>query len=143
MHLQYTKLADAIASREGESETDRHHSYSPTAEERERYRQAVREELAGMEANKALGRELRKRHQLTDAVNLLRARREELGMSLAELSQRAGMPPATLSDLESPDAPSPTFETLHRYAQALGCRLEIVVVPLPASPVSGETSSAA
>jgi AcrR family transcriptional regulator len=74
----------------------------PTAEERERYRQAVREELAGMGANKAVGRELRKRHQLTDAVTVLRARREELGISLAELSRRAGMPPATLSGLESP-----------------------------------------
>ena len=96
-----------------------------------------------MEANQARGRESRRRHQLTDAVYLLRARREELGLSLAELSQRAGMPPATLSGLESPDAPSPTLETLHRYAQALGCRLEIVVVPLPASPVSAEPSSAA
>lgn len=112
----------------GKKRTGRRIVRQPTDEERQRYRQAVDEERAGMEANKALGRELRERRQLSDTVSELKAIREELGISLTELAERTGMTVGNLSRLENMEGPNPTIETLRRYARALGRRIEIAVV---------------
>lgn len=101
----------------------------PTEEERQGYRQALEEERAGMEANKALGRELlRQRLELADTVQELKTIRERLGITLTELADRTGMTVGNLSRLENMDGPNPTIETLRRYARALGHRIEIAVV---------------
>jgi DNA-binding Xre family transcriptional regulator len=101
----------------------------PTDEERKAYRSALQEELAGMEDNKALGRELLvERHELGDIVSELRVIREQLNVSLTELASRTGMTVGNLSRLENMDGPNPTIETLRRYAQAIGHRIEIAVV---------------
>ena len=101
----------------------------PTDEERQKYRQALNEERAGMKANKALGRELMsERRELSATVSELKAIREDLGVSLTELAERTGMTIGNLSRLENMDGPNPTIETLHRYARALGRRIEIAVV---------------
>jgi DNA-binding Xre family transcriptional regulator len=100
-----------------------------TDEEREWYRKALEEERAGMEANKALGRELlRERRELSATVSELKAIREQLGISLTELAERTGMTVGNLSRLENMDDPNPTIETLRRYARAIGHRIEIAVV---------------
>lgn len=101
----------------------------PTEEERQHYRQALEEERAAMEANKALGRELlRERRDLSATVSELKAIREQLGISLTELAERTGMTVGNLSRLENMDGSNPTVETLRRYARALGHRIEIAVV---------------
>jgi DNA-binding Xre family transcriptional regulator len=101
----------------------------PTAEERQKYQEALVEERAGMEANKALGRELlRERRELSNTVSELKTIREQLGISLTELAERTGMTIGNLSRLENMDGPNPTIETLRRYARALGHRIEIAVV---------------
>ena len=101
----------------------------PTGEERKRYRAALLEEQAGMEANKALGRELlAERRELGAIVSELKSLREQLNISLTELANRTGMTVGNLSRLENMDGPNPTIETLRRYAQAIGHRIEIAVV---------------
>jgi len=101
----------------------------PTDEERKRYRAALEEEKAGIEANKALGRELlAERRELGAIVSELKTLREQLNISLTELADRTGMTVGNLSRLENMDGPNPTIETLRRYARALGHRIEIAVV---------------
>ena len=101
----------------------------PSDEERQRYRTAIEEEKAGMEANKALGRELlAERRELGAIVSELKTIREQLNISLTELADRTGMTVGNLSRLENMQGPNPTIETLRRYARAIGHRIEIAVV---------------
>lgn len=100
-----------------------------TEAERKQYRKAVVEEHDGMEANRALGRELlEQRRELGTVVSELKTIRERLGVSLTELAGRTGMTTGNLSRLENMDGPNPTIETLRRYARAIGRRIEIAVV---------------
>jgi DNA-binding XRE family transcriptional regulator len=57
----------------------------------------------------------------------LRRAREGAGLSSAEVARRAGIDPASMSRLESGRNANPTFETLTRYAAALGKRISLVV----------------
>jgi DNA-binding Xre family transcriptional regulator len=100
-----------------------------TTEERERYGAMLQEEKAGMEANKALGREvLAERRELSAVVAELKSIREQLKISLTELAERTGMTVSNLSRLENMEGPNPTIETLRRYAHAIGHRIEFAVV---------------
>jgi len=100
-----------------------------TEEERKRYRAVLEEEKAGMEANKAAGRELlAERRELGTIVSELKIIREHLNISLTELAGRTGMTVGNLSRLENMEGPNPTIETLRRYAHAIGQRIEIAVV---------------
>jgi DNA-binding phage protein len=58
----------------------------------------------------------------------LKQAREHRGLSLSEISRRSGIDLGSLSRLESGKNSNPTFETLSRYAQALGMRLELSLV---------------
>ncbi len=58
----------------------------------------------------------------------LRRARLDRGLSLAEVSQRSGIDPSVLCRLEGGKNPNPTFETLSRYADALGLCLELSLV---------------
>jgi DNA-binding phage protein len=66
--------------------------------------------------------------ELAKALSALRAERERQGLSLSDVSDRSGIDRATLAKLETGKNPNPTFETLSRYAGALGIRLELVLV---------------
>ena len=62
----------------------------------------------------------------------LRARRDEAGLSLAELARRSGVARATLTALEAGDG-NPTLETLYALANALGLPLsDLIGDPGPA-----------
>ena len=56
-------------------------------------------------------------------------------LSLSEVSRRSGIDLASPSRLEGGKNPNPTFETLSRYAEALGLRIDLslteVDVPVP------------
>lgn len=75
----------------------------------------------------------------------VRTRREQRGMSAAELSRRAGLSKATLSGLEAGRA-NPTIDTLDAVAQALGIPLADILdaptgsatVHVPAQPLTDE-----
>jgi transcriptional regulator with XRE-family HTH domain len=53
--------------------------------------------------------------------------RESRGLTAVEVSRRAGIAPAAMSRLESGRNSNPTFETLSRYAAALGADLTLDV----------------
>jgi len=65
---------------------------------------------------------------LQHTMQALKARREEQGVSLAELHRISGIDRARLSRLESDPSANPTIETLDRIAHALGAELRICVV---------------
>ncbi|MEV0340967.1 helix-turn-helix transcriptional regulator [Nocardia sp. NPDC050713] len=54
----------------------------------------------------------------------VRARREELGMTQAELAERAGLKQPAVARFEA-GGTMPTIPMLERYAEALGLRLEV------------------
>ncbi len=56
-------------------------------------------------------------------IMLLRRERERLGLSLADVAERAEIDKAALSRLENGQHLNPTVNTLARYAQALGKRI--------------------
>jgi transcriptional regulator with XRE-family HTH domain len=65
--------------------------------------------------------------ELFHALSELKRIREAKGLTAAEVSRRAGIAPAAMSRLESGRNANPTFETLVRYASAIGVDLELVV----------------
>ena len=74
------------------------------------------------------------RATLQDAVKVLKAERERLGLSLAEVSERMGIERPNLSRLESDAESNPTVATLTRYADALGKNLFIALVDRVPTP---------
>jgi ribosome-binding protein aMBF1 (putative translation factor) len=67
------------------------------------------------------------RATLQDAVKLLKAERERMGLSLADVADRTGIERSNLSRLENEAEANPTVATLSRYADALGKRLTIAL----------------
>lgn len=91
-----------------------------TETERPRIEVEAREAADRYEAS--LLRHLRKRgvFDLSGAIAALKSAREEQGLSLADVSARAGIAKPNLSDLETGKNPNPTLRTLECYAQAVG-----------------------
>jgi transcriptional regulator with XRE-family HTH domain len=58
----------------------------------------------------------------------LKSKRQERGLSLADVQRLSGIDRARLSRLESDPDANPTVETLDRIAQALGVELRIAIV---------------
>ena len=65
------------------------------------------------------------RATLAEAVQVLKAERERLGLSLADIAERSGIERSNLSRLENVSESNPTIATLTRYADALGRQLFI------------------
>lgn len=84
-------------------------------------------------ARRALERDLqRHREAPTPAprTGWVRATRDALGMSAAELAHRVGLSKARISQIERAERErSLTLHTLDRVAAGLGCRVEYVLVP--------------
>lgn len=59
----------------------------------------------------------------------LRDAREAAGLTLAEVAVRTGMATETLSRLETGTATNPTWQTLGRYAAAVGCKIQLSAEP--------------
>jgi len=66
---------------------------------------------------------------LMGLLGALRDRREELGISQADLADRLGMDNTALCRLEAFKAPNPTAWTLLRWAEALGCTIGMDLRP--------------
>jgi DNA-binding phage protein len=67
---------------------------------------------------------------LLETLGALEKARQSLGLSLTEIARRSGIDLASLSRLEAGKNPNPTFETLSRYAAALGLRLNLSLVEI-------------
>jgi predicted transcriptional regulator len=100
-----------------------------TQEEAAKYK-AIREEVAG-EMPKLIARHHERMatlDQLQELLAQLKAAREAKGLSLADLTELTGMDRSALSKLETGQRANPTVETLVRYAEAVGKRLEVSLV---------------
>ncbi len=69
-----------------------------------------------------------RRRQLEAVMRELRTAREARGLSLADIYRQTGIDRSALSKLENVTNDNPTLETLLRYAEVVGKRLEIEVV---------------
>lgn len=100
-----------------------------TDEERSRH-QRIREQIEQEKPELiALGRQVKARHaRLREAVATLKATRESLGLSLADIRDRTGIEKGNLSRLENATDPNPTIGTLSRYADAVGKEIVIALV---------------
>ena len=73
--------------------------------------------------------------ELETEFNLLRElllARQQAGLTQAEVAEKMGTKPPSVTRLEtslSDNRHSPTIATLKKYAQAVGCKLEVHLVP--------------
>jgi DNA-binding XRE family transcriptional regulator len=58
-------------------------------------------------------------------VSRFKAVRESQGLTLAAVAERMGIDPPALSRLETGKMLNPTLATLHKWAEALGQKLEV------------------
>src|SRR5438067_1551880 len=58
-------------------------------------------------------------------VARFKAVRERQGLTLAKVAERMGIDPPALSRLETGKVLNPTLATLHKWAEALGQRLDV------------------
>jgi DNA-binding XRE family transcriptional regulator len=102
-----------------------------TPEEAAKYRK-IREELElekpEIIAKAQQARREGRRRQLAAVMQELKAAREAKGLSLADVYRRTGIDRSALSKLENVTNENPTIETLLRYAEVVGKRLEIQVL---------------
>lgn len=103
-----------------------------SAEERARVSEARRLVEGELPEIRRQARELKRAYEagrgtLVEAVKVLKAEREKMGLSLTEVAERSGIERPNLSRLENEPDANPTVATLSRYAEALGKRLMIVL----------------
>jgi len=100
-----------------------------TAKEAARHRRILKEAERDKAGIAARGRAALAAHdRLQRALQTLKAKRQERGLSLSDVQRISGIDRARLSRLESDPAANPTIETLDRIAQALGVELRISIV---------------
>jgi ribosome-binding protein aMBF1 (putative translation factor) len=103
-----------------------------TAEEQSRHRKLRAQVDSERDEILSRGRQYKAAHDAAVAslgrlLQTLKAERERLGLSLRDLSERAGIDHAMLSRLETGKLPNPTFATLSRYALAVGKSIEVIL----------------
>ena len=102
-----------------------------TTEEAAKYRK-IREDIEVEKpeiiAKAQQARREARRKQLAAVMQALKAAREAKGLSLADVYQQTGIDRSALSKLENVTNQNPTIETLLRYAEVVGKRLEIQVL---------------
>jgi DNA-binding XRE family transcriptional regulator len=80
------------------------------------------------ESIKAKGRKAFARHEIMrKIIASLRHARQAQGLSLAEVGEKSGIGKANLSRLENDAAPNPTWDTIARYADSVGRKLDVSV----------------
>ena len=102
-----------------------------TPEEAAKYRK-IREEIES-ERPEIIAKALQargevRRKQLAAVMQQLKTAREAKGLSLADVYQRTGIDRSALSKLENVTNENPTIDTLLRYAEVVGKRLDIQVL---------------
>jgi DNA-binding XRE family transcriptional regulator len=71
--------------------------------------------------------EHRAEQEMARVLDQLKHARESQGLSLADVRKRTGMDRSAISKLENGRRDNPTFDTLARYAAAVGKRLVITL----------------
>jgi DNA-binding XRE family transcriptional regulator len=96
-----------------------------TPEEGERLRRIREQELADRSPSPEFVVFL---ESIGELGSVLRAAREEAGLSLSDMAERTGMSKPALSNLETGGRENPTLSTIGRYAAALGKRIRLELV---------------
>lgn len=96
--------------------------YSPVTHDHQAFLERALKRKGFGEAYQALGSEY------ALVRELLRAR-VEAGLTQDAVAASMGTTKSAISRLESIDGPSPSVTTLERYAKAVGCEVEIRLVP--------------
>ena len=100
-----------------------------TAAEVKRHRRIIKDVVREKDAIVARGRAVLAAHdRLQLALQTLKAKRQERGLSLTDVQRLSGIDRARLSRLESDPHANPTIETLNRIAQALGVEVRVAIV---------------
>ena len=90
---------------------------------------AAAEEGSAISANRRMiARADAARAAINEVVTTLRTARENAGLSLIDVQTRSGITRNNLCRIENLKGSCPTFATLERYAEAVGCRLELNVI---------------
>ncbi len=76
--------------------------------------------------------------ELARIMESLRRERERQGLSLGDAAKRSGIDKAALSRLESGQSINPTWNTLSRYAAALGKEVALTLRDVPAPEVAAD-----
>lgn len=102
-----------------------------TPEEAAKYRRV--RDVAEQEKPEIIAKALQARRearckQLAAVMQELKTAREAKGLSLADIYERTGIDRSALSKLESVTNENPTIDTLIRYAEVVGKRLEIQIL---------------
>lgn len=80
------------------------------------------------DAIRSKGRAVFARHEaMAKVIAALKAARESQSLSLSEVGERSGIGKANLSRLENDTSPNPTWDTLSRYAESVGRKLQVRV----------------
>ncbi len=64
---------------------------------------------------------------ILEMISQFRTARESQGLTLAEVAERMGIDPPALSRLETGKMLNPTLATLHKWAEALGQKVDIAL----------------
>jgi len=100
-----------------------------TAAEVKRHYRIIKDVIREKDAIVARGRSVLAAHdRLQLALQTLKAKRQERGLSLTDVQRLSGIDRARLSRLESDPHANPTIETLNRIAQALGVEVRVAIV---------------
>ncbi len=103
-----------------------------TATELKRHRRIMKDVGREKASIVARGRALLAAHdRLQQALQTLKAKRQERGLSLTDVQRLSGIDRARLSRLESDPHANPTIETLDRIAHALGVELRVAIIDAP------------
>ena len=98
--------------------------HRPTVHDSEGFLEEARRRPGFSEAYDGLREEFSLLRQLLTA-------RRRAGLSQQEVAEAMGTTKSAVSRLESGGKHSPSVKTLERYARAVGCRVEIRLVPAP------------
>jgi DNA-binding XRE family transcriptional regulator len=103
--------------------------YEPVARDRKAERDRVQRIPGYAEARQQAAGEFRLLRQLLDA-------RKRAGLTQEEVATRMGTTRSAISRLEASRKHLPELTTLRRYADALGCDVEINLVPRTSQPAT-------
>jgi len=96
--------------------------YTPVRHQHDQFLARARERAGFQEAYAELSLEYQIIGQLLQA-------RARAGLTQDAVAERMGTTKSTISRLEAAGKHSPSLSTLKRYAQAVGCELQITLVP--------------
>lgn len=96
--------------------------YSPVKHDHQRFLAKARARKGFSEAYEALEFEYRVADQLLEA-------RSRAGLTQDVVAERMGTTKSAVSRLEAAGKHTPSLATLRRYAKAVGCELQVTLVP--------------